>query len=116
MASEASGATSAINKAASYTTYPEDDRSETENGISLCLEPACLGCFVRGSRCPLIEKELADIDRDPGERHRDEGSEVGRCWGVRERRGIENIGVLRVFIYQRGAVFEPRISRRVEPC
>ena len=60
------------------TAYPKDHRSETENNISLCLEPTCLWCLVWGSRCPLIEKELSDIDRDPGERHRDEGLVV-RC-------------------------------------
>ena len=62
----------------------------------------------------MIEKELADIDRDPGERHRDEGLVAGCGWGVRERREIENIRILGDFISQRGAVIEPRISRRVE--
>ena len=56
--------------------YPKDDGGEAENGFSLCLEPAFLGSLVWGSRCPLIEKNLTDIDCNTGEGHRGEGSVV----------------------------------------
>ena len=51
-------------------TDPEDDWSEAKKGLSLCLEPALLGCFVWWSRGPVV-KELSDIDCDSGERTRD---------------------------------------------
>ena len=64
----------------------------------------------------MIEKELTDINCDPGERHRDE-SLVVRCgFGEGERGEIESIRILVDFICQGEALFEPRISRRVEPC
>ena len=60
------------NSAVHIFRYPKDDRSETENGFSLRLEPALLGSLVWGSSRPLIEKELTDIDCNPGEGHRGE--------------------------------------------
>jgi hypothetical protein len=64
--------------------------ARAKNGLSLCLEPALLGCPVWWSRCPLVKNELTDIYCDSRERHRDSslavtvmrygGGEKGERW------------------------------------
>jgi len=100
-----------IRTPSTFTTDPKDHRSETENDLSLRLESSLLGCLVWGSCCPLIEDELTDIDRDPGERHRDEGLVVG-CGRGWERGKIEDIHILGGLYMSGIRISEPRRVER----
>ena len=83
----------------------------TKNTYSRCLKSILLRCIGWWSRCPLVERELTDIDRDSRERHHNSslaaaGERRERRWKYVARRGSHS---------QTEAVFEILVSQ-AERC